>query len=279
MTSNNSNITTKPIQIPVAHCCPHCKSTHFVRNGIHKDVQRYKCKTCNKTFKDTTGTPLHGLHKKAKIEKYLEALRAGLSVRKAAKYVGIATSTAFEWRHKLLSSLNMRPQVQEQETVAGIAIIRKPYSAKGRQKEPEKYTLPSKSIVIISDRNIIITKLKDFKTGKDASKSIKSFIYKGYFAAVPDKLLRNAIRKTANVTPIRSQKQSLLYKNKASFFISAIEDWMDKFRGVASKYLQNYWSWYVALKRAEPLKNEVGSFNEWAVMSRSLSSYRKNLAQ
>lgn len=33
--------------------CPHCKSEHVVRFGEYNGRQRYRCKSCNKTFTDT----------------------------------------------------------------------------------------------------------------------------------------------------------------------------------------------------------------------------------
>lgn len=32
--------------------CPYCKSDNITKNGHYKDIQRYKCKDCGKTFKN-----------------------------------------------------------------------------------------------------------------------------------------------------------------------------------------------------------------------------------
>lgn len=272
-------MTPKLTQLPVAYCCPHCNSTNFIRNGFSRGIQRYRCKSCHRTFKDTTDTPIHGLHKKDKIEKYLEALRAGLSIRKAAKYVGISKNTAFAWRHKLLSSLNQLPKSQESQTVAGIAIIRTPYSAKGRKKEPEKHQLPSKSILIATDSGLIIKKLQHIKSTKDAIKTITSNIKKGYATTIPDHLLTSAIKQQESIKNIKASKQAIEFKKKALVSIEILEEWMQKFKGVASKYLQNYWSWHMALNSSKMQKNETESFNRWAIISRSLNNYRKTAIQ
>ena len=39
--------------------CPHCHSNHIIKKGKYKNRQRYKCKDCNKFFKDTSNTVLH----------------------------------------------------------------------------------------------------------------------------------------------------------------------------------------------------------------------------
>lgn len=279
MRSNSDNNTKIWAQVPIADSCPHCNSTNFIRNGISTGVQRYKCKSCHKTFKDSTGTPLHWLHKKEKIDKYLTTLRKGLSVRKAAKYTGVSKNTAFAWRHKLLSSLAMRPTAKEDVAIAGMAIIRTPYSAKGRQKEPEKHTYQSKSMLIITDRSLSITKVQHFKSTKDASRVINNFINKGYSATLPDKLLTKAIKQQDKISKIKVLSKRNRYKHKATSIICELEEWMEKFRGVASKYLQHYWSWYTSINTTKTLKDETRSFNFWAISSRSLNIYRKTAVQ
>lgn len=55
--------------------CPHCGSTHYVKNGTKDGRQRYLCKFCKKTFSSSTGTIL--FHSKKDIEtwsKYIHCL-------------------------------------------------------------------------------------------------------------------------------------------------------------------------------------------------------------
>lgn len=37
--------------------CPHCNSKEFNRWGKRNDLQRYKCKSCKRTFNSLTSTP------------------------------------------------------------------------------------------------------------------------------------------------------------------------------------------------------------------------------
>ena len=37
-------------------CCPICESIHYIKHGLYKEIQRYKCKDCNKTFSKTTNS-------------------------------------------------------------------------------------------------------------------------------------------------------------------------------------------------------------------------------
>ncbi|MBU2582660.1 MAG: hypothetical protein KJ622_13175 [Alphaproteobacteria bacterium] len=65
-------------------------------------LRRYRCRSCKKTFNALTGTPLASLKKRHKLAAYGQAMVDGLSLRKAAKRVGINLTTAFDWRHRLL---------------------------------------------------------------------------------------------------------------------------------------------------------------------------------
>lgn len=80
--------------------CPHCNSMSVFKWGIRNNLQRYKCKTCNKSFNTLTATPLANLRKKESWIKYAECLREGLSIRKAAAKCGIHRNTSHRWRHR-----------------------------------------------------------------------------------------------------------------------------------------------------------------------------------
>lgn len=49
-------------QTPVRPACPHCASCQIVKNGSADGLQRFKCRSCAKTFNALTGTPLARLH-------------------------------------------------------------------------------------------------------------------------------------------------------------------------------------------------------------------------
>ena len=83
--------------------CPHCKHVQFQRWGISNGMQRYRCKSCLKTFNAATGTPLARLRKKEKWLEYSKAMVDGLSVRKAARKID--NTTSFRWRHRFLHGL------------------------------------------------------------------------------------------------------------------------------------------------------------------------------
>ncbi|MCR4943915.1 MAG: hypothetical protein K5986_05580 [Clostridium sp.] len=38
--------------------CPHCHNKYIAKNGKNKNVQRYLCKSCKKSFAQSTHTPI-----------------------------------------------------------------------------------------------------------------------------------------------------------------------------------------------------------------------------
>ena len=65
-------------------CCPHCQGTELYRHGHVSGLQRYRCRTCRRTFNALTDTALARLRKKDKWFGFSEALVAG-SVALAVK--------------------------------------------------------------------------------------------------------------------------------------------------------------------------------------------------
>lgn len=98
--------------------CPHCQSSRVVRFGKYKVMvageevvrQRYKCKTCKKTFNDLSHTPLHRTRKFNKWLDFVQYMLEGFSLRKLAELIGdVSWVTLFYWRHKLLAALRQIP--------------------------------------------------------------------------------------------------------------------------------------------------------------------------
>jgi transposase-like protein len=84
--------------------CPHCGDKHYFRYGKMRGSQRFKCKNCGRTFTEYTGTWLDGIHKKSLAEPYMSLMIEHYSLDKIVKQLNINKKTAFDWRHKILSS-------------------------------------------------------------------------------------------------------------------------------------------------------------------------------
>lgn len=84
--------------------CRHCTSKRVVRNGTRCGLQRWLCRDCNRSSSATTGTALSRLRSKHKFEAYGRCLEHGMTIREAARDVGISVDTSFRWRHRFLEA-------------------------------------------------------------------------------------------------------------------------------------------------------------------------------
>lgn len=253
--------------------CPHCRSKKIIRFGKDRNIQRYRCKSCEKTFKETFGTPVFGLHKTDKVIRYLDALQRGLSVRKAACYADISKTTSFYWRHKFLSSLSVPILVQRKNTMISTALIKMEYSAKGRKKFPEKYRNPTKTLLIEQFGQLQLHKLEPIKQVKCAAEKLSETPSSLFVVSEPNKLLNNALRLLPSEGQIKEKTKKSENRSKLQQLRTRLLKWMDRFRGVASKYLQQYWNWYVSLNNFKILKDFKGMFYSGCLTNRTLGVF------
>lgn len=87
------------------YTCPSCGSTHGIKYGKSRGLQRYKCKDCNKNYSLHTGTFMNCTHYPEKWILFVDCMLQGLSLRKSALIVGVHYVTLFYWRHKILHAL------------------------------------------------------------------------------------------------------------------------------------------------------------------------------
>jgi len=84
--------------------CPRCDGGPCHRWGAFAGRQRYRCKTCSRTFSDLTGTFLARCRRIERWPLNVAAMERCLSVRLTAREVGVSPSTAFRWRHRILDA-------------------------------------------------------------------------------------------------------------------------------------------------------------------------------
>jgi transposase-like protein len=78
--------------------CPHCGCTSVRKNGRNHGRQRWHCSDCGKTFGETYGTPLYGLHASAEevARTLLVVMRRG-SLSAAEEITGHKYETISKW--------------------------------------------------------------------------------------------------------------------------------------------------------------------------------------
>lgn len=257
------------------YSCPHCDCSRLTLYGKVKNIQRYKCKNCKRTFRETSGTPLFRLHKVDKVEKYIKALRMGMSVRKAARFTGISAKTSFIWRHKFLSSLKPKEIIDSNELDANVQIITIEYSAKGRKKEPEQHRQPTRTLITKRADQLCLYKLAPQNPVKHASQILRKTNIQNYIVGIPHKLLHHAINQVDNSKEVQIPIIHKTSKNELIKQLHDLDEWMERFKGVASKYLQQYWNWYLTIYNLKNIKKSHELFAIRCCSERNLQWFEK----
>lgn len=253
--------------------CPHCASGHIVGNGKSpRGIQRYRCRSCNKSFGSTTGKVWYALHKKDKLKAYMHCLLSGYTIRKSADKVGISLATSFAWRHKLLSSFNDISS----ERFTGIVESDETYflySEKGNKqlKRESRKRGTSATRDGINDEHVAVIVTMDRQGNKAMKVSNKGRIT----TALIQKELKGKVSKESvfctdghpsyvgfakrehldHKKIIASKGQRVINKQyhlqNINSLDSRLKSFMSQFNGVSTKYLQNYLNWFLALEKVK----------------------------
>lgn len=255
-------------QIPARPDCPHCASRQVVKNGSADGLQRFKCHACRKTFNALTGTPLAGLHLRGKWLDHAAALRDGLSLNQVAERLHVAQSTAFRWRHRFLSL----PKTVQAPALAGIAEADETYflhSAKGQRgllrkprrrggKASKRGTSKEHTPVLIArDRagataNLIL----DSTSAADIRAALKPILPVDTVLCTDGSSALAAAARELGVEhhPINVaagvRVDGAWHVQNVNAFGSRLRDWLRRFKGVATKYLDSYLGWFRTLDRS-----------------------------
>lgn len=230
--------------------CPHCHSSLINRHGKAGSMQRYRCKNCLKTFTATTDTPLARLRHKEKWLDYLQCMISGKVLRESAKECDINLKTSFRWRHRFLqlpatlkASL-LEGIVEADETL--FARSEKGSKTLDRGKHTYEAILPSVSSKQLNDE----LKGKIEKDSVLCSDGFKAYIK---FAQGND-LIHKRLNVAAGVKVINK----VFHIQNVNAYHSRLKEWLQRFHGVATKYLVNYLGWFRFLDTQEnPNKNNL----------------------
>lgn len=245
--------------------CVHCGSMSVKRNGKYRSRQRYLCKDCGKTFNDMTNTPFSGSRYPEKWVKYIEMMVEGYTLPKIAERLKIHISTAFYWRHKILNALGthgfnqLKGIVKSDETffresMKGREITHRKPKKRGEKDEKRGISNQKIAVVVAQDRNGNSIALKA-GTGRVKAEEIDAVIG-GYMH--PTSLLctdtatnykKFAKMKKLQHEPVNERqkqrvKKGIYHIQHINNFHNRLKKWMERFQGVATKYLDNYLNWF-----------------------------------
>lgn len=246
--------------------CPHCGHAKYVKFGIDKGAQRYKCKSCKRNFTEYTGTWMAGIHRKDKIDDYMVLMVEEKSLDKIKVELKINKKTAFDWRHKILSSLGETDKdsfngiTESDETFILFSEKgKKGLSRKGRKRgsKAKKRGISNEQVAVIvtADRagqhEMSVATLGRIKKS-DIEKSIGGRIcnktvlcsdshvsYKGF--ALDNSLEHHAIRADLK----QYVKDKVYHVQHVNSLHNKLKKWLnERFWGVSTKHLQQYLNWF-----------------------------------
>lgn len=252
--------------------CPNCEGTDIYGHGAYKGRRRYKCKTCRKTFNDFTGTAVHGIKKLEKFQEYLLLVVESVTIRKAAKTIGVNVKTIFDWRHKLLSSM----EALNGAGFTGIVecddkqldinekgsrdLDREAYKRPGDRETKRGVSNDKVSIMVATDRNGGPT-MQVAKIGRIDAESVQDTI--GSMIG-PENVLcsdshpsiikwarDNGLEHHTFVASRQHVKDRCYHVQHVNSLDNLYERWAKRFYGVSTKYLRGYLNWFVFLQKVK----------------------------
>jgi transposase-like protein len=247
--------------------CAHCHGVRVVCNGSASGLQRYKCRTCCRTFNALSTTPLARLRMKAKWLRQQDVLLQGLSVSKAAAALDVATTTAFRWRHRFLQLA----QAVKATDLAGVVEADETFflrSSKGQRpgRKPRKRAGRASR----KDRGMDLIPIL---VARDRSGATADFLLDAVSKACLSEALKPRIRgdailctdgsaaMAAAAHELQVQHEPLKLSagervrgpwhiQNVNAYHGRLKSWIARFRGVATDYLESYLGWFRALDRA-----------------------------
>ena len=93
--------------------CKRCGSEEWVKNGLMRGKQRYRCKGCGLNFTDT---PPRGMPLAMKVTAVLLYL-SGLSMNRTAKLLGVSTPSVMTWIEQFAKTYAQKPEPEGRAVV------------------------------------------------------------------------------------------------------------------------------------------------------------------
>ncbi len=254
---------------PARPPCPHCGHEHVVKNGRSSGLTRFLCRGCSRTFKILTATPLARLHLRGKWLDQAGVLRDGLSLSQVEACLGVARTTAFRWRHRFLAA----PKELRAQLLTGIAESDETYflnSCKGQRKNMIRLSRKRGGKATkrgLSDEQVPVLVTRD-RSGATADFILQiddsdHVVEKLRPILSPDVILctegnsvmvaagrklsveHHAVNVSAGI-----RVDGPWHVQNVNAYHSRLKDWMRRFRGVATKYLDSYLGWFRAIHRS-----------------------------
>ena len=273
--------------------CPHCGSAEVIRSGKPRGIQYYRCRLCSKTYTELYGTPLWDIKKKHKWAAYIRCMQEGLSLRKIAKELSISERTAFDWRHKIFACLSpLKPQglsgilefdekelpINEKGRIDLRRVPRRRSSDFSRNAESESPTVVQ--VASIAQRSggcyleaVPCQRLSAGQIEEVAADVIapgatvitdKHPSYKAYAKTHPE-----INHRTVLASDKVDKKDRAIHLQNVNSLHSRLGDFLHKYHGVATKYLQGYLNFFAFASEINNTNKPIQNWFDIIISSRS----------
>lgn len=257
-------------------CCPHCKSENYIRWGNYSNMKRFMCKECNRTFIATTGTAIHWLKKPDEFINYATIVfsEGFNTLEQQSKRVGISQNTAFYWRHRILIALGSDVPIFKKATEMDEIWFR--YSQKGRKglkysrkrgRSSHKGDNSFKAKVMITKERLGELDMSLIKIGRLSAQNIVDK-FSGKFTKTsilfsdkhPSfKCFSKSEGINHEVFTAKSHvKNKICHVQTVNYLAGAFNNGVNHcLRGVSTKYLQNYATWFAVKEKYKNSKEKI----------------------
>lgn len=276
--------------------CPHCGHNKYVKFGFKSKSQRYKCKSCNRSFTEYSGTWMAGIHSKEKLDDYLGLMMEEKSLDKIKFALSINKKTAFDWRHKILASLldidkdNFIGITESDETFflnseKGRTISHRESRKRGGSSKTRGISNDQVAVIVTQDRKSVLDltvatmgrlKKVDIENAIGSRIEPKQTIlcsdahvsYKGF--AMDNKIEHHPLKGIIK----QRVKNGVYHIQHVNSTHNRIKKWIDNtFWGVSTKYLQQYLNWYRVKEMMKNRNDKQKIFTQ--KVSEDITAYQK----
>ena len=251
--------------------CPHCGTPGAISRGKARGLRRYQCKECRKTFNAATGTPLSGLHHKDKWLSFGACLADGLTVRASAERYGLAVNTALRWRHRFLAAKDLKARkltgiVEADETYVlesrkGVRNLERKARRRGGKASKRGLSDEQVPVLVVADRSGATVSAVLPAVNADPLREVLAPVVDEDIVLVTDG--HRAYPRCAAAIGAHHEALNLSRSERmrGAFHVQTVnnrhrrlQDFLRRYRGVATRYLGNYLRWFqrLELENASP---------------------------
>ena len=261
--------------------CPYCHSNDTCKNGSNnkngKRTQKFRCSHCHKNYSLHTNTIFYYSKKDINTwREYIELFSQGLTLRQIVKKMDgkIKLQTAFFWRHKILEVMK---HFDNHDKLDGIVEADETYfeesqkgsrNVKGRKPRKRGYSSEYRQAGLSQHKVCVLTALdrqkhsfnKPVGYGKVCKEQVAILQHriKDNSILITDGDKSYKVLKDIKLKQLKFGKpQSKVYHlSNINNFHSKLKQFMNRFNGVATKYLDNYVNYF------NDIRNRIDYFNQ-----------------